>query len=45
VFRRVIASFVAVSAVLAMSSVVLAAPFPKVPAGSKVFIAPTFSEK
>jgi hypothetical protein len=39
-FRRVIASFVAVSAVLAMTSAVLAAPFPKVPAGSKVFIAP-----
>jgi hypothetical protein len=39
-FRRVIASFVAVSAALAMTSAVLAAPFPKVPAGSKVFIAP-----
>jgi hypothetical protein len=38
--RRVIASFAAVSAVLAMTSAVLAAPFPKVPAGSKVFIAP-----
>jgi hypothetical protein len=38
--RRVIASFAAVSAVLVMTSAVLAAPVPKVPAGSKVFIAP-----
>ena len=40
-FRRIFASLVGVSAVLAMTiSVLAAAPIPKLPSGSKVFIAP-----
>ena len=39
-FRRIFASLVGVSAVLAMTSSVWAAPIPKLPSGSKVFIAP-----
>ena len=39
-FRRIFASLVGVSAALAMTSSVLAAPIPKLQSGSKVFIAP-----
>ena len=39
-FRRIFASLVVVSAVLAMTSTGLAAPTPKLPSGSKVFVAP-----
>ena len=39
-FRRIFASLVGVSAALAMTSSVLAAPIPKLQPGSKVFIAP-----
>lgn len=39
-FRRVVASFITVSAVLAVTSSLLAAPAPKLPLGSKVFVAP-----
>jgi hypothetical protein len=39
-FRRIFASLVVVSAVLAITSTGFAAPTPKLPSGSKVFVAP-----